>query len=459
MRMRKYIITGSVAALIMACMLFTNGCAVSDFVRDLLTANALESVPENEPSDNEPNDNEPEIIEQDIEEQNIEEAVTDDTNATDSRTDSAIEMEPPIIVVQESEQNPEDVYEDNSDAQLQQLKSEQSDKYAYSKLNESDKAVYVELYAIIRNMAHNVLITSLDTEQIDRAFKCVLLDHPEIFYLEGYSITKHTRAGVLERITFSGSYTMDAAEKERRLAQIEAYAETCLGGISQTATDYEKVKYIYEYLVLHTEYDKSAPDNQNICSVLIGGRSVCQGYAKATQYLLNKMGLFCTLVEGVVKGTEPHVWNIVMVDGNYYHVDTTWGDASYSITGGGESGVSVPEINYDYLCVPDSLLTRTHQINTPIPVPTCTSMEANYYVKENLYFTAYDEAKLSTIFSNAYANGAETVMIKCADEIVYQEMIQKLITQQKVFDYLKGNNNISYTKMEKQYSILFQINH
>lgn len=443
MKIRKYTIT----TVMTVCMLTVSGCAAGDWVRDLLTANALESVSENEAAVQEPL----------IEEQIINGPEANEHSENETVTGNAMEMEPPIIVVQETEQNPEDVYEDNSDTELQRLAGEQSDRYAYNTLNEADQAVYVELYAIIRNMARDVLITSLDTEQIDRAFTCVMLDHPEIFYLEGYSITKHTRGGKLERITFSGSYTMDINERENRLALIREYVDDCISGINPTASDYEKVKYIYEYLVHHTEYDKSAPDNQNICSVFINGRSVCQGYAKATQYLLNEMGMFCILSEGVVKNTELHVWNVVLIDGNYYHVDTTWGDASYSIVGAEDGSVSVPDINYDYLCIPDDLLFRTHQIQSPIAIPACMSMDSNYYVKEGLYFTSYDEAKLTQIFSDAYANGEEAVMLKCADEVVYQTMLDHLITQQKIFDYLNGSENVNYTKMEAQRSILFQL--
>ena len=48
------------------------------------------------------------------------------------------------------------------------------------------------------------------------------------------------------------------------------------------------------------DYDDAAEDNQNICSVFIGKKSVCAGYSKAMQYLMEKQGLFCTYVTGEV---------------------------------------------------------------------------------------------------------------------------------------------------------------
>ena len=67
-------------------------------------------------------------------------------------------------------------------------------------------------------------------------------------------------------------------------------------------------------------YDLNAENNQNIISVFLEGRTVCQGYACATKYLMDLLDIPCTIVTGTANG-EPHAWNLIELDGAYYYMD------------------------------------------------------------------------------------------------------------------------------------------
>ncbi len=394
-------------------------------------------------------------------EQQIAPDIQDET--ADIQTDSEVTefpmvtQEPLITVVEEqveeTDEDPAGIPEDG----LAEAAAQQANCYAYSTLSSDDQKLYLEILSILSQMRQNVKVSSTDENQIDRVFKCVMIDHPEIFYVQGYSMTKLTRAGILHRITLSGTYTMSQNEKSTKEQSAVAAANAILGQIPSGSSEYEKVRFVYEYLVKNTEYDLASEQNQNILSVFLNGRSVCQGYAKSAQYLLNHMGMFCTLAEGVVKGTEPHVWNIVRIDGKYYNMDVTWGDASYNISGDVSSDAGVPEINYDYLNIPDAMLQSTHVVKTVIVLPTCDSMDANYYVREGIYFTSFDENQLARLFNNAYAAGEKTVQLKCADMNVYQAFYQHLITDEQIFQYLNGGSSVRYIEMKEQLSMLFYL--
>lgn len=341
-------------------------------------------------------------------------------------------------------------------------KEDHSGKYCYEQLSDVEKLWYADMFAIMDGMHKDVTLTlkgntAIGEDGIDRIFQCVMNDNPQLFFVKGYTYTVYTYGQKISKITFSGTYTMNAADRADKQALVDAAVEAALAGISPEASDYEKIKYVYEYVIKNTNYNLDAPDNQNICSVFIGGESVCQGYAKATQYLLEKLGVPTTLVVGTVYGGESHAWNLVLADGAYYYVDTTWGDASYRMEEDADiGGVQLPSINYDYLCVTTDWLLKTHSIENVVDLPLCESMENNYYVKEGAYFTTYDEATLRTFFEQNYENGKTEVTIQCADKTVYDLFLEELITNQKIFRLLNSpGGTIAYTEDSDKFSMTF----
>lgn len=343
--------------------------------------------------------------------------------------------------------------------------AEEASIYAYNSLTDTERIWYRDIEEILgtfgteQKISRVCLESGLDDSDIDRIFQCVLNDHPELFYVEGYSYVKYTRGSKITSILFSGSYTMDFDTAVERRAQIESAAEEILAKVPEDASDYEKVKYVYETLIRDTEYRLDAPDNQNIYSVFINHTSVCQGYAKATQYLLDRLGIECVLVLGTVDTGEVHAWNLVKLDGSYYYVDTTWGDASYQISGGGEiSDYRMPEINYDYLCVTTAELLRTHSLSGQLPMPVCDATDDNYYVQEGALFLSYDREQMRKLFESAAEQGRTDVTVKCTDSVGYQEIISAMIDGQEIFDYLPENDGrVAYAQNDDQLSLTFWV--
>lgn len=328
--------------------------------------------------------------------------------------------------------------------------------FYYGYLSDSLKLVYDEMLESMLKM-EGVTLSTLSEEQADLAFRCVLYDHPEIFYVAGYQLNKKTMDQSPVELSFRGEYTLSKEEVVERQKQIDAYTNAFLKSLWEGMDEYEKVKAVYDYIITNTVYCSDAEDNQNICSVFLKGQSVCQGYAEASQYLLFKLGIEAVVVSGTVDGGNRHAWNMVNVNGAYYYMDTTWGDADYRIVDA-EGGVSTEHpapVNYDYFLVTTSQLEKTHQIDSVITMPACIATEDNYYVRENLYFETVNENQIAEAFQRAYAQGQGTVTLKASDDGVFAALKEYMITQQNVFRYTGASSPITYSEDARMCTLCF----
>ena len=376
---------------------------------------------------------------------------------------------PQTIVLPEAQidslpgQEAEETTAESDNTESCSLLEEGGSRFAYESLDAQEQIWYGEIEQALGEMTDTVKLSTepigqgLDEQDIDRIFQCVLIDHPEIFYTTGYTYTKYSRGDRTVGIDFAGTYSLPREEAVNKAEEIRGRALEWLSDIPSDASEYDKVKAVYEKIIFSTDYDLNASDNQNIASVFLGNSSVCQGYAKATQYLLNHLGVMCTLVQGTVDTGEAHAWNLVRVDGDYYYVDTTWGDASYRMEDG-SGQEELPEINYDYLCVTTQELLRTHCIESVVAMPECTATQANYYVREGVYFTSYDAEQMQSIFDRAWESGRTEITLKCADEECYREICRVLIDEQEIFSYMPENSStIAYAQNGKQLSLTFWV--
>lgn len=375
-------------------------------------------------------------------------------------------LEPEVLSMERLEGRTQQDFasEDSGEEQVPDLLYRQGSCYAYKSLSTVEAGWYDEMATCIGGIQKEITLDESGIEKglnegdVDRIFQCVLMDHPELFYVDGYTYTKYNRGDRLVGIKFAPTYSMDQEQIFARKAEIEQGAEQLLRQAEGFADEYEKVKYVYETLIRDTEYDLSAPDNQNIYSVFVNHVSVCQGYAKAMQYLLERLGIACTLVQGSVDTGEGHAWNLVKINGSYYYVDATWGDASYLPGEEGQESGYVPRVSYDYLCVPTEQLLKTHMLGSVVEMPVCVDTADNYYVRENAWFTTYDREQMRVLFEKMNAGLCTEVVVKCDRWECYREIWDAMIEEQEIFDYLTTENtSVHYVNNEKQLSMSFWV--
>ena len=148
------------------------------------------------------------------------------------------------------------------------------------------------------------------------------------------------------------------------------YTDNTLTGIKEYENRYlykqlsSSEKLIYSKLYDNIEYEQTfiEPNIYNIYGALVSKTCVCEGYAKALQYLLNEVELENVIVTGTATNndgkTESHAWNYVKIDDEWYAIDTTWDDPI--IVGGGKL---TDKIKYRYFLKGSSTMSKNHFIS------------------------------------------------------------------------------------------------
>ena len=131
-------------------------------------------------------------------------------------------------------------------------------------------------------------------------------------------INMYSGSGMQRLYEINLSYGVSTAELEERreaLAGLEPYA-----GLDTDALDApHKALAAAQYMTENCRYTADGEDN-NAYSALIEGSANSEGLSLAYVELCRRLSLDCEIVYGQ-KNWEDHCWNIVALDGAYYHVD------------------------------------------------------------------------------------------------------------------------------------------
>lgn len=124
--------------------------------------------------------------------------------------------------------------------------------------------------------------------------------------------------------------SMSVEETKEYFAQVDRRVDEILSVVSDDMTDLEKALVIHDYLVYNGAYDYDNYLNNTIpqesyssAGLFMKGTGVCNAYAYGFQYLMTKLGIECYVTSS---DSMNHAWNIIRLNGNYYHVDCTWDD-------------------------------------------------------------------------------------------------------------------------------------
>lgn len=297
----------------------------------------------------------------------------------------------------------------------------------YQMLKDDGKDLYKQIYANSNAMIFEFKpVRECNPDQWMAAFDCVFYDHPELFWMSNRKFTEYDYSGKVIKVKLE--FYKEIPNVEKAKIRFDADAKEILAGAASLSTDYDKEKYIHDALVNRIVYQGN-PLDQSSYSSIPNDYTVCCGYAKAFQYLMQQLGVptyFC-----VGWGGEMHAWNIIKLDDGYYNVDCTWDDMN--------------PIVYDYFNVSDRDNLMHSRMYQSKYLPACNGGKYSGLEKSEVDLSSYDLA-VDEVYDDIYDYN-EAVLATVATDVLngnFDSDFNLIISQRIFMDWYLANFEESY---------------
>lgn len=165
----------------------------------------------------------------------------------------------------------------------------------------------------------NIRDYQITVQEFDAIWQRVLLSNPELFMLNGYCRYSSSQG---KMVTVLPEYTMSVEEYAAARVVYEDGVAAIVEQVDPNWSELEQVLFIHDYLASHFEYDLSY-SIYDAYQFLVYGKGVCESYTKVFMAVARELGIDVSYVRST---NLNHAWNLVEVDGNWYHLDVTHDD-------------------------------------------------------------------------------------------------------------------------------------
>ena len=313
-------------------------------------------------------------------------------------------------------------------------------RYHFTTLTDTQKTIYELVYKKINSCGAHTSLPFIHVNEIWLAFEAMLLDNPLIFYTDGYKYTKDLNK---KKIEMQPEYKLPS----NQVSKLKSMISSSLSFVESVkkSSDFEKVKYVHDYILDTVTYDYSvSKDSHSVVGVALSKSGVCEGIAKYVKLALDCLSIKSIVVTGRAVNpafeqdtNEPHAWNMVEVDGKWYHMDVT-----FDLT------LKHKTNRYDYFLVGDKDISISHTSGQKLP-PT-SNIAMDYYSINGL--TAANFVELGKLIYTSITNKQRIVQLRLLNvgnrddqsEMVLQEAEKqcKLLLSSRGYSIAVRYNNL-----------------
>lgn len=279
----------------------------------------------------------------------------------------------------------------------------------YNQLNEREKLAYIKIKTALEN-AGGKKEEILDFENISkieltRAYRSAIDDNPQIFVQnngDGEIVPLKDANGKEIGYTFKMVYDSYWNEINLEMAHVETEKEIqkIMQKMDMIEGDYYKILWLYNYLIKDIDYVDELPWSASIYGALVKKECSCEAISEAFEYILNLYNIETIGVTGISgfatnEGGDYglHKWNMVKLDGDWYHFDVTW-DIKKDLS---------KFLPYTYFAVDTKTISFSHLPFFEDLTPKATATKYNYYYYNDLIVHKYSDEELIRVGKKCYS--------------------------------------------------------
>lgn len=289
----------------------------------------------------------------------------------------------------------------------------------------------------------------------DKQIDGLLKRYPKLVY-EGYTSVIMLGNKPTVHLKFSYPLKVTNTLKTYDLKTSRKVIQIINENIVSDMEDYQREIKLFKYIIDNITYSKitshnraavnATPMSHTMYGGLIDQSAVCDGYSKSLMYLLNAVGVPTNLMVGHTSGGVLHAWNLVQIQGDYYHVDATWADREEHQLG----------ILYEYFNEKDSIMKSTHTWDTKF-YPKAIS---ETYTMAHLPLDIINVYRIKNIadMRDVLESLAKDPPLK-ATVVLYEDALNKWNQDKVLHDIVSSlRNNITYSVARKYNCLIISFN-
>ncbi|MEE0945967.1 MAG: dockerin type I domain-containing protein [Acutalibacteraceae bacterium] len=184
------------------------------------------------------------------------------------------------------------------------------------------------ILSAVHNMKEEVVLSDFNApvEEVQNFIDYVFYQYPEYYYFAGITGGRVDSQGYVKTLNFAYDRTKEQMLEERSF--MESETDKVINKIGKDWSEMEKALFVHDWIDVSFMYDydlfeQPGTENHDIVGFLKDKRGVCQSYAYTFIYIMHRLGMNAYYV---MSETDNHGWNVVQIDGNWYHVDATYDD-------------------------------------------------------------------------------------------------------------------------------------